>query len=176
MEHPTSPMDDGTPDKPVIPTVSIKSKHDDGSTSSKPLPEFNPDDLIGRTFLLPIGDHGERLRAKVTRKVVDVIKKADGERVQKLSYILGIDNGKMEKIIPFCQLLDHLEAANKNNEISDDLYKFRDLIGHQGPLKTTDPNWKGCKYNVLLDWETGEKTYEPCSVLAADDLVTCATY
>ena len=28
MEHPTSPMDDGTTNKPVIPTVSIKSRHD----------------------------------------------------------------------------------------------------------------------------------------------------
>ena len=46
IEHPTSPMDDGTPYKPVIPTVSIKSRHDDGPISSKPLPEFNPDDLI----------------------------------------------------------------------------------------------------------------------------------
>ena len=27
---------------------------DDGSTSNKPLPEFNPDDLVGRTFLLPM--------------------------------------------------------------------------------------------------------------------------
>ena len=73
--------------------------------------------------------------------------------------------------------MDHLEAAaNDDNEISDDLLKFRVLIGHQGPLKPTDPNWKGCKYNVLVDWETGEKTYEPLSVLAADDPVTCAMY
>ena len=43
-------------------------------------------------------------------------------------------------------------------------------------LKATHPNWKGCKYNVLVDWETGEKTYEPLSVLAADDLVTCVPY
>ena len=67
-------------------------------------------------------------------------------------------------------------AANEDNEISDDLYKFRALIGHHGPLKATDPNWKGCQYNVLVDWETGDKTYEPLSVLTADDPVTCATY
>ena len=40
----------------------------------------------------------------------------------------------------------------------------------------TDPNWKLCKYNVLIHWETGEKTYEPLSVLAADGPVTCAIY
>ena len=159
------------------PTVYTKSRHDDGPTSSKPLPGFNPDDLVGRTFLLPPGDNGERLRAKVTRKVVEDIEQADGERVQKLSFILGIGNGKLEELISYNQLVDHLEAAaNDANEISDDLFKFRALIGHQGPLKPTDPNWKGCKYNVLVDWETGEKTYEPLSVLAADDPVTCALY
>ena len=42
--------------------------------------------------------------------------------------------------------MDHLEAAaNEDNEISHDLFKFRALIGHQGPLKPTDPNWKGCQ-------------------------------
>ena len=169
-KHPTSDPSD-------TPTVYIKSRHDDGPISSKPLPEFNPEDVVGRTFLLPPGDNGERLRAKVTRKVVEDIEKADGERVQKLSYILGIGNGKVEELISYNQLVDHLEAAaNEDNEINDDLFKFRALIGHQGPLKPTDPNWKGCKFNVLVEWETGEKTYEPLSILAADDPVTCATY
>ena len=102
---------------------------------------------------------------------------ADGERVQNLSFILGIGNGKLEEIISYNHLVDHVEAAaNEDNEISDDLYKFIALIGHQGPLKPTDPNWKGTKYNVLEVWETGQKIYEPLSVLAADDPVTCATY
>ena len=103
-----------------------------------------------------------RLRANLTTKVVEDIEKADGERVQKLRFIFGIDNCKLEEIISYNQLVDHLEAAgNDDNEISDDLFKFRALIGHQGPLKPTDPSWKGCKYNGLVDWVTGEKTYEP---------------
>ena len=126
--------------------------------------------------MLPPGDNGERLRAKVTRKVVEDIEKADGERVQTLSYILGIWNGKVEELISYNQLVDHLESpANEDNEINDDLFKFRALIGHQGSLRPTDPNRKGCKVNVVLEWETG-KIYEPLSILAADDPVTCATY
>ena len=75
--------------------------------------------------------------------MVEVIEKADGERGQNLSYILGIDNGNLEGIIHYDQLVDILEAAaNEDHEISDDLYKFRMLIGHQGPLKATDPDWK----------------------------------
>ena len=160
------------------PTVYIKSRHDDGPTSSKPLPGCNSDDLVGRTLILPPGDNGERLTANVAIKVVEDIEQEDGERVQKLSFILGICNGKLEEVTSYHQLVDHLEAAaNDDNEISDDLFKFRALIGHQGTLKPTDPNWKGCKYNVLVDWETGEKTYEPhLSVLAADDPVTCVLY
>ena len=145
--------------------------------SSKPLPEFHRDDLVGRTFLLHPGDNAERVRAKVARKAVEDIEQADGERVKKLSFILGIGNGKFEEIISYNQLVDHLEAApNDDNEFSDDLLTFRALIGNQGSLKPTDPNWKGCKYNVLADWETGEKTYEPLSVLVADEPVTGAIY
>ena len=73
----------------------------------------------------PPGDNVERFRAKVTRKVVEDIEKADGERVQKLSYILGIGNGKVEELISYNQLVDHLEApANEDKEINDDLLKF----------------------------------------------------
>ena len=87
------------------PTVYINSRHDDGPTSSKPLPRFNPDDLVGRTFLLPPGYNGERLTTKVTRKVVEDIEQADGERLQNLSFILGIGNGKLEEIISSTNLL-----------------------------------------------------------------------
>ena len=50
------------------------------------------------------------------------------------------------------------------------------IIGHQGPLAASDPDWKGHQYNVQGEWETGEITFEPLSVLAADDLVTYAAY
>ena len=37
-----------------VPTVFIRSRQDDADPSHiKPMPEFDPDDLIGRTFLLP---------------------------------------------------------------------------------------------------------------------------
>ena len=71
-------------DQSDTPIVYIKSRHDDGPTSSKPLPGLNPDVLVGRTFLLPPGgDSGETLRAKITRKVAEDIEQADGEKVQK---------------------------------------------------------------------------------------------
>ena len=49
-KHPTPVPDGEKSAQPATPTVYIKSKHDDGPTSSKPLPEFNTDDLVGRTM------------------------------------------------------------------------------------------------------------------------------
>ena len=60
--------------------------------------------------------------------------------------------------------------------MDQELFKFRAIIGHQGPLLASDPDWKGSKYNVQVEWETGEITFEPLSIIAADDPVTCAAY
>ena len=84
------------------------------------------------------------------------------KKSKKLSFTLGNGNGKLEEIISYNQLVDRLEAAaNDDNEISDDLFKFRALISYQGPLKPTDPNWKGCKYNVLLIGRLARRLMNP---------------
>ena len=48
--------------------------------------------------------------------------------------------------------------------------------GHRGPLSENDQDYKGCKWNILVEWETGEVTYEPLHLIAIDDPVTCAVY
>ena len=69
-------------------------------------------------------------------------------------------------------ILDHLD----HQEQQEDLYKFRAITGHQGPLSPQDENYKGSKYNVMVEWETGEITVELLSLIAADGPVTCAEY
>ena len=60
--------------------------------------------------------------------------------------------------------------------MDQELFMFRSIFGHQGHLATSDPDWKGSKYSVQVEWATGEITYEPLSIIAADDPVTCAAY
>ena len=60
--------------------------------------------------------------------------------------------------------------------MDQELFKFRAIIQHQDPLAASDPDWKCSNYNVQVEWETGEITFEPLSVIAADDPVTCAAY
>ena len=141
------------------------------------MPTFDPSDLIGRTFLLPPEENGERHRAKVTRQVVEIIDQDSGQRVDNINFILDIGNGKVEELISYNQLLEHLENAQDHNMgVDQELYRFRAIIGQQGPLLASDPDWKGSKYNVQVEWETGEITFEPLSIIAADDPVTCPAY
>ena len=141
------------------------------------MPEFDCDDLIGRTFLLPPKENGERLRAKTTKKVVEEIKAQDGNRIPNINFILDIGEGKVEELTNYNQLLDHLEQAEEqDNSIHQELYKSRSIIGHECPLKVTDPKLEGSKYNVQIEWETGEVTFGPLNVIAADDPITCAAY
>ena len=75
------------------PTVFIRSRDEENPSGSKPMPTFDPSDLIGRTFLLPPEDNGKRHRAKVTRQAVEIIDEDNGQRVENINFILDIGNG-----------------------------------------------------------------------------------
>ena len=113
------------------------------------MPTSDPEDLIGRTFLLPPKENGKRHRAKVTRKVLEIIDQEDGYRIEDINFNLDIGDGEVEELISYNQLLDHLETAQDIVlGIYQELFKFRAIIGQQGLFKATDPDWKGSEYNV----------------------------
>ena len=90
-----SPLGDqeGYPSEQKAPTVFIRSRDEDNPSGSKPMHTFDPSVLIGRTFLLPPEENGERHRAKVTRQVVEIIDQDNGQRVENINFILDIGNG-----------------------------------------------------------------------------------
>ena len=60
---------------------------------------------------MPPEENGERHRAKVTRKLVEIIDHENGHRVENIKFILAIGNGKVEELISYNQLLEYLETA-----------------------------------------------------------------
>ena len=107
----------------------------------------------------------------------EIIDQENGHRVENINFFLDIGNGKVEEMISYNQLLEHLEIAQDNDVGMDqELFKFRAIIGPQGSLAASDPDWKGSKYNFQVEWEMEEITYEPLPIIAADDPVTCAAY
>ena len=110
-------------------TVFIRSRDEENPSGSKPMPTFDPSDLIGRTFLLPPEENGERHRAKVTRQGVEIIDQDNGQRVENINFILDIGNGKVEELLSYNQLLEHLENAQDHDMGMDqELYRFRAII------------------------------------------------
>ena len=88
------------------------------------------------------------------------------KRLENINFILDSGNGKLEELISYNQLLEHLENAQDHDMGMDqELYRLRPIIGHQGPLLASDLDWRGSKYNVQVEGETGEITFEPLSSL-----------
>ena len=69
-----------------------------------------------------------------------------------------------------------ISTQEEQEEEDPTLWKYIRIVSHQGPLNPNHPAYMGSKYNVLLEWENGEITPEPLSVIATDDPVTCAIY
>ena len=138
--------------------------------------EYNPDDLIGSTFLLPPNHKGERHRASIKQKVIEVSQKLDADQetmAENINFLLDVGQVRLQAIISYNQVLNYQEKDTQDEET---LFKFRAITDHQGPLAHDDPNYKGSLYNVIVEWERGEITEEPLSIIAADDPVTSAAY
>ena len=64
----------------------------------------------------------------------------------------------------------------ERDETEEGLWRFKSITGHQGPLSKVDIAYRGSRYNVLVNWETGESMYEPLHIITADDPVSCVIY
>ena len=85
-------LSEGSSPKQKTPTLFIRSRDEENPSGSKSMPTFDPEDLIGRTLLLPPEENG----------------KENGHRVENINFILAIGNGKVEELISYNQLLEHL--------------------------------------------------------------------
>ena len=163
---PLDPLDASTPNFEHF----VKSQT--GEDEDNPIPMANIDipNLLGRSFLLPPEDNGERHMAKV----IDI--DDHGQTLEDIKFKLKINKDQAEEIMSYYQLMDYIQKGTDAEEDPDSLFKFRDIVAHQGPLESTDPNHKGSKYNVMVEWESGEVTYEPLTLISKDDPITCAVY
>ena len=163
---PLDPLDASTPNFEHF----VKSQT--GEDEDNPIPMANIDipNLLARSLLLPPEDNGERHMAKV----IDI--DDHGQTLEDIKFKLKINKDQAEEIMSYNQLMDYIQKGTDAEEDPDSLFKFRDIVAHQGPLESTDPNHKGSKYNVMVEWESGEVTYEPLTLISKDDPITCAVY
>jgi hypothetical protein len=74
--------------------------------------------------------------------------------------------------------MDYIEKDKQQHQDKDGngFWNFKRIVGHEGPFRTSDPEYKGSRYKVLVEWENGEVTSEPLNIFGKDDPVTCAVY
>ena len=147
-------------------------KSQSGEDEDNPIPMANIDIPIpfGSSFLLPPEDKGEHHMAKI----IDI--DDHGPPLEDMKFKLKINKDQAEEIMSYNQLMDYIQKGTDGEEDLDLLFKFKDILAHQGPLESTDPNHKGSKYNVMVEWEPGEVTYEPLTLISKEDPINCAVY
>ena len=163
---PLDPFDESTANFEQF--VNSQSGEDDNN----PIPMANIDIPIpfGSSFLLPPEDNGEHHMAKI----IDI--DHHGPPLEDMKFKLKINKDQAEEIMSYNQLMDYIQKGTDGEEDLDLLFKFKDILAHQGPLESTDPNHKGSKYNVMVEWEPGEVTYEPLTLISKEDPINCAVY
>ena len=138
------------------------------------LPIIYPEELTGRTFLVPNED-GQIHRARI---VEAINKHKDGLAQQKENIkFRALINDEYEDIVAYNDICDYIEE----DHTWDGVYNFREILDHEGPLNAHDKKYKGSKWNLLILWDTGEQTWEPLWTvdkkgIAQTDPVTVAIY
>jgi hypothetical protein len=157
--HPTS---DVTPDKDIV-------RGRPGEHTTMAIIDAN--DLIGRSYLQEPEEDGTRHRLRIIAKLdehdADIANDPTMIRFRATN-----DQETYEEIMTYQQILDKLD----NEDGAEDEWHFKAIKDHQGPLRQSDDDYKGSRWNVQIVWENGETTWEPLGIIGKSDPVTCAIY
>ena len=125
-------------------------------------------------------ENGERFRAKIVKKIIEREKEVQNglHDIGKTKILVSIEGSdKPDEIVDYNVVLDYVNAQMDDDLDPTEVFrKFKETVGHQGPLQSNHADYRGSTYNVMVGWEDGTYTYEPLKIIAADDPVTCALY
>ena len=161
LDNPADLPDHCQPQPPGRPNPTQKPYDFSAESLDNPNPTvkgLTPEQMIKRSFLMPPQPDGTRLRAEI-QEVLE-LSREERENNPDLIKFRAIVNDDYEEIVAYNDIVDYIEQ----DESWDGIWKFREILDHQGPLRSDDPRYKGSKYNVLVLWETGEQSWEPLHV------------
>ena len=102
--------------------------HHDGSEDIPPMSTINFDDLLGRTFLLPMDENGKRKRATIS----DHVHQDQVSREDQLRFKCKIDGDQLDDLISYNQLMEYLEDSTDTGQLDNGLHKFKCIKDHRG--------------------------------------------
>jgi hypothetical protein len=101
--------------------------------------------LIGRSFLKDTEADGQRFRAKIVRAIIerDSELKRDPNHIR---FLCEVDGDTVDGIYTYNQILDFIERDKLDiDNDTEQLYRFHRISAHQGPLRSSDRDYKGSK-------------------------------
>ena len=112
--------------------------HDpNGSDNPPPMSIINLDDLLGRTFLLPMDENGERKMATIYENVKDLCQQ-QVSREDQLRFKLKIDGDQPDDLISYNQLMEYLEDKTDTGPLEDGLHRLKCIKDHKGPYTSSE--------------------------------------
>jgi hypothetical protein len=134
------------------------------SDSDEKVYPFTPEDLIGKIFMRKDPANGDIVRSKIVR----MLKKEAEATTQRVKFLVETKNGTQtaEEVMDYVELCYIVEAQVRAIEdgTNDGLLTFKSILAHQGPLSVKNPLYKGSAWNILVEWDAGEPTWEPLNL------------
>ena len=149
------------PDSPDIPQV-IRSSPGYGTQTEGST--IRPDDLIGRTFLMKPKEDGTRFRAEIVGHIEDLDNEFERE-TERIKFKVLVGDEKFGELVDYSEMCEFIEEQAQNE---DGTWRFRKISNHRTAGRK--------KHEVLIEWESGECTYEPISAIYAGDKYLLAEY
>ena len=113
-----------------------------------PMSIINLDDLLGRTFLLPMDENGERKGANISKHVKDLCQQQVSKEDQ-LRFKLKIDGDQLVDLISYNQLMEYLEDKTDTGPLEDGFYRFKCIKDHKGPYTSSEVDLGGHDPNPI---------------------------
>jgi hypothetical protein len=137
---------------------------------------FAPEELLGKVF------HQEDANGNIARvEIVRLLKQDALDTEKRVQFLVESHQAgeTAESVMEYNEVCDIAEAqlhAIKHGNLSQGTRVFKSILAHDGPLSVKDPKYKGSMYNILIEWDDAEPTWEPLNIIAKDDPVSCAMY
>jgi hypothetical protein len=112
-----------------------------------PSPVFNPQDLIGRSFMMDEQPDGQRTRGKIVQLIEDHESSLE-DNPTRIQFRVSVNNDRSEEIITYNKMLEYITR----DEESDVMWKFQRIISHE---------IQGSKITLLIEWRMGRSPKNP---------------
>ena len=132
-------------------------KSQSGEDEDNPIPMANIDipNLLGRSFLLPPEDNGERHMAKI----IDI--DDHGQPLEDIKFKLKIKKDQAEEIMSYNQLMDYIQKGTDAEEGPDSLFKLETLLHTKAHLSQLTLTTRGANTMLWLNGSLGRSPMSP---------------